>query len=67
MNLSTKIELVCKIHVSGEKIPKVVESISNSAATSVQGEEIVVTKPKITSRNSDEAAVVIEIICSTKT
>ena len=56
LNLTSETELVCHVHHSGEKIPNVVESISNSATTSVQGEEVVVTKTKITSSNGDEAS-----------
>ena len=56
LDLITEIELVCHVHDSGEKIPNVVESISNGATTSVQGEEIVVTKTKITSSNCDETS-----------
>jgi len=56
LNLTSKTELVCDVHDSREKIPNVVESISNSAATSVQGEEVVVRKTKITSSNGDEAS-----------
>jgi hypothetical protein len=56
LDLTTKIELISHIHNSGKKIPHVVESVSNSTTTGIQGEEIVVTKTKVTSSNGDETS-----------
>ena len=53
--LTIKIESVREPRDSGEKIPKVVEFIRSSIVTSIKGEEVFVTKPKITSSNNDIA------------
>ena len=56
LDLTSKTELVCHVHYCGEKIPNVVESISNSTTTCVQSEEVVIGKVEITSSNGDEAS-----------
>ena len=56
LDLSLETELTGHKHSSSDKIPYVVESIRNSAATGVQGEKHVVIEVSVTSKDNNECS-----------